>query len=160
MSHPARTLRSLALAVVTFAALPASAQWINPCQPPRPPTPPLSVVVAAPPTEACPTGDCVAHDLATQDECAMFERPATGDSRWASGLSRAVDRALFQERGSVGWTVTAYRIRWSNGAWSEWYVAGVNDLDHKVNPGPNTMRRMWSYFADHEHQALACRPRM
>lgn len=160
MSLPARTLRSLALAVVTFASLPASAQRINPCQPPRPPTPPLSVVVASPPADACPTGDCVAHNLTTQDECAMFERAATGDSRWASGLSRAVDRALFQERGSVGWTVTAYRIRWSNGAWSEWYVAGVNDLDHKFNPGPNTMRRMWSYFADHEHQALACRPRM
>ncbi len=89
----------------------------------------------------------------------MFERAATGDARWAAGLSRGVDRALFQERGSAGWTVSAYRIRWSNGAWSGWYVAGVNDLDHKYNPGANTMRRMWSYFADHEHQALACRPR-
>lgn len=48
----------------------------------------------------------------------------------------------------------------SHGAWSERYVAGVNDLDHTYNPGANTMRRMGSYFADHERRALAGRPRL
>ncbi len=157
MNHHAR----LALVALCLVASPAAAQTINPCRPPL--QPPVfvepRVVVATPALPACPTGDCVGHDLSTQDECAMFERPATGDARWASGLSLAADSALFRERGAAGWDVSAYRIRWSNGAWSAWYVAGVNDLDHKYNPGANTMRRMWSYFADHEHQALACRPR-
>jgi hypothetical protein len=89
----------------------------------------------------------------------MFDRQATGDPRWAAGLSLDADQDLFVERNLRQWNVQSYRIRWSNGAWSEWFVAGVNDVDFKFNPGSNTMRRMWSYFADHEHQALACHRR-
>jgi hypothetical protein len=110
-------------------------------------------------TGSCPTGDCVDHDLSTQDECAMLEHAPAHDARWASGLSLSTDTTLFREQNTLGWNITAYRIRWSNGQWSNWYVPGVNDIDHKYNPHNRTMRRMWSYFTDHEHQALACRAR-
>lgn len=161
MSHRTRSARwFLALCAVAIAA-PVAAQTINPCQPPRVgPIPQIAVPTPpAVPTASCPTGDCVQYDITTQDECAMFDRAPTGDPRWAQGLSLSADEAIFRERDRTGWNVTAYRIQWSNGAWSEWYVAGVNDIDHKYNPSNRTLRRMWSYFADHAHQALACRPR-
>lgn len=164
-SSSKRFALSLVVACSLVSALPVAAQSVSPTyprpafdRPPRvQPTPPTVVVD---PTQArCPTGDCVAYELSTQDECAMFDRQATGEPRWASGLSLEADSALFVERNTRDWNVQAYRIRWSNGAWSGWYVAGVNDIDHKFNPGNRTMRRMWSYFADHEHQALACHRR-
>lgn len=174
MSHSS-TRAALAFAVVCSlaAALPVAAQNAGAPRPGYPrfdppgvrPQPvivqpqPNPVIVRPQPNSQCPTGDCVAYNLSTQDQCAMFDRQATGDARWAAGLSLDADRELFAEQGMRGWEVQAYRLRWSNGAWSEWYVAGVNDLDHKFNPGANTMRRMWSYFADHEHQALACHRR-
>ncbi|MBL8679413.1 MAG: hypothetical protein JNK05_09625 [Myxococcales bacterium] len=169
MAHASsRAIVALALACSLVNALPVAAQSVAPTYPrpsilpipPRdlPPTPP--VIVRPPPqNQACTTGDCVSYNLSTQDECVMFDRQATGDQRWAAGLSLDADSELFVERGQRQWNVTAYRLRWFNGAWSGWYVAGVNDLDHKFNPGNNTMRRMWSYFADHEHQALACHRR-
>ncbi|MDP3274223.1 MAG: hypothetical protein Q8Q09_03455 [Deltaproteobacteria bacterium] len=154
-------------AMLLMFSAPAAAQ----SQYPRPARPPVDMVSPAPqppvvvgpsvrpvpaPASACPTGDCIAHSIATQDTCLMFDRAATGDNRWAQGLSLEIDSAIFTEQNQHGWNVVSYRIQWSNGAWSPWLVSGVNDLDHKYNPTHNTMRRMWSYFADHPHQALAC----
>ena len=162
-SSSKRAALSLVIACSLVSALPVAAQSVAPTYPrpviERPPQVQPAPVVVPSAQSSCPTGDCVAYDLSTQDECAMFDRQATGDQRWAAGLSLEADSALFVERNARGWNVQAYRIRWSNGAWSGWYVAGVNDLDHKYNPGNRTMRRMWSYFADHEHQALACHRR-
>ncbi len=158
MRH-ARPFALVSLVALSLSSPALVAQNHGPRPTPHPPITPGPSVTTPPAQRACPTGDCVAHDLSTQDECATFERAPTGDARWAAGLSRSADRVLFQERGSTGWTIAAYRIQWSNGAWSEWLVPGVNDLDHKFNTNRNTMRRMWSYFADHAHQAIACRPR-
>ncbi len=163
-----RAIVALAVACSLAATVPVAAQSVAP-EYPRPailpiaprdvrPSPPV-IVRPQPQQQGCPTGDCVSYNLSTQDECVMFDRQATGDQRWTSGLSLDVDGELFVERGQRQWNVQAYRIQWFNGTWSGWYVAGVNDLDHKYNPGPNTMRRMWSYFADHAHQTLACRRR-
>jgi hypothetical protein len=157
-SSPRLLSAALLLALSTGSV---QAQTINPCH--RPPTlqepeEPSQHGVERP-NGLCPTGDCVDHDLSTQDECAMFEHAPAHDARWASGLSLSTDTSLFREQNTLGWNISAYRIRWSNGAWSNWYVAGVNDIDHKYNPHNRTMRRMWSYFTDHEHQALACRAR-
>lgn len=33
-------------------------------------------------------------------------------------------------------TIAAYNIQWFSGAWSGWYVPGVNDLDGKFNINP------------------------
>lgn len=64
-----------------------------------------------------------------------------------------------------GGLIIAYKIEWYNGNWSEWYIPRVNDIDHKFNPTTkqceipyrsNTMRRMWSYFADHAHKYIIC----
>lgn len=181
-SPSSKALRFLSLAIVATVAIPVAAQTLprGEMTAPRPwirpdPTPPIvqpgppvvqpivQPVVVQPvqpvqviPSRECPTGDCVPLVITTQDRCQMFDRQATGDARWALGLSTSIDSELFVEQRQRGWDVSAYRIRWSNGAWSDWFVSGVNDIDHKYNPGPNTMRRMWSYFADHEHQALAC----
>jgi hypothetical protein len=70
---------------------------------------------------------------------------------WHLGLSTETDHKNY------GGNVVAYQIQWSNGAWSGWYVKGVNDIDGKVNPRTNTARREWSYFADHTHKVLICR---
>jgi hypothetical protein len=172
MNHNRKPLTSLflPLAVMALIAGPATAQsigiriqpapqpWVRPIVPPVvvQPVQPVQPVPVVVPTQQCPTGDCVPLAITTQDRCQMFDRQATGDARWHQGLSTSIDSELFVEQQQRGWDVSAYRIRWSNGAWSEWYVPGVNDIDHKYNPGPNTMRRMWSYFTDHEHQALAC----
>lgn len=155
MSHAHRT-RHPSLWIITVAALAAAPAGAQSREGPRPMQ--VATSTASPPG-VCPTGDCVDHDLSSQDQCAMFHRGPTGDARWAQGLSLTVDGVAFVEGDRAGWDVTAYRIRWSNGAWSEWYVAGVNDIDHKFNPANRSLRRMWSYFADHEHEALACRPR-
>ena len=53
--------------------------------------------------------------------------------------------------------VVAYKIQWFGGSWSGWYVTGVNDIDWKYNTIENDMRRMWSYFNDHNHQYIICR---
>lgn len=103
-------------------------------------------------SSACPTGDCVAHRIDTQPSCTIEQKAPQGAAAgWHLGLATDTDQKNY------GGTVVAYRIRWSNGAFSGWYAKGVNDLDGKVNPGTNTMRRQWSYFADHEHEVLICR---
>lgn len=100
---------------------------------------------------ACTAPDCVIYDLSTQAICTEVNLAApTGDARWHEGLSLAVDNEL------LGGDVVAFKIRWSTGNWSAWYVPGVNDIDLKFNFSDNTMRRMWSYFTDHVHAYILC----
>ncbi len=51
--------------------------------------------------------------------------------------------------------ILKYRIQWFNGAWSQWYVPGQNDVDWKTNLN-GTQRRVWSYFDDHNHEYEKC----
>jgi hypothetical protein len=97
--------------------------------------------------------DRISHEISTQDICVEIASQAQRDSRWHQGLSLQIDQKI------LGGRVIAYQIRWFNGNWSEWFVPGVNDIDHKYNPDNNTMRRMWSYFHDHEHRYILCKAR-
>lgn len=51
--------------------------------------------------------------------------------------------------------IARYRIQWSSGAWSRWYIPGVDDVDWKTNFN-GSLRRVWSYFADHTHEVEIC----
>ncbi|MFA5783020.1 MAG: peptidoglycan-binding protein, partial [Bacteroidales bacterium] len=51
--------------------------------------------------------------------------------------------------------ILKYRIQWSNGGWSDWYVPGVDDQDW-LNNLDGTARRIWSYFDDHTHEYIKC----
>jgi hypothetical protein len=102
-------------------------------------------------------GDCVKYDLRTQAVCTQVgtessPNSATGTSAgWYLGLNTEQDNKV------LGGDVVAYKIRWSSGSWTNWYVTGVNDIDIKYNPSNNTMRRMWSYFTDHQHMYIICK---
>ena len=98
-----------------------------------------------------PSEDRISHEFFTQDICLEIVSLAQRDSRWYQGLSLQIDQEI------LGGKVIAYQIRWFNGNWSAWFVPGVNDIDHKYNPANNTMRRMWSYFDDHEHRYILCK---
>ena len=74
--------------------------------------------------------------------------PPRGANKWhRSRLSLETDNRI------LGGNIVAYRIQWFNGNWSQWFVPGVNDVDHKVN-SDGSKRRMWSYFEDHTHRYL------
>ncbi|CAF0926515.1 unnamed protein product [Didymodactylos carnosus] len=77
--------------------------------------------------------------------------PPSGEDRWAlAGLDLNVDWVL-----KCG-NIVAYKLQWFSGGWSDWYVPGVNDMDDKVND-ENVLRRMWSYFDDHNHTFIICK---
>ena len=107
----------------------------------------------------CSTGDSIAHVISSQAHCTEETRAPTKDCRWPAGLNTNVDQIVH------GGEIIAYQIQWFNGAWSGWYVTGVNDIDSKFNPygrncsityGANSMRRVWSYFYDHHHKYIIC----
>ncbi len=98
-----------------------------------------------------PMVNYISSVISSQDICLEILSPPQKDSRWYQGLSLEIDREI------LGGKVIAYQIRWFNGDWSTWFVPGVNDIDHKYNPVHNTMRRMWSYFDDHEHRYIICK---
>lgn len=109
---------------------------------------------------ACGSHDVVTYDLSTQQTCVEVTRGPTYDCRWKAGLNLNVDEVILHG------DVVAYQIRWFSGAWSGWYVTGLNDIDWKYNTGSvscsvplsaNTMRRVWSYFFDHTHKYILCR---
>ena len=108
-----------------------------------------------------PNDHTIGHDISTQDKCEEVTSPPSRDRRWYEGLSLHVDSEILNGR------IVAYKIRWFSGTWSGWYVPGVNDIDQKFNdsnwPGNmakhNTMRRMWSYFYDHEHTYIMYKPK-
>lgn len=101
-----------------------------------------------------------------QGSCKEVTRVATNDCQWNAGLYPYTDFKLLK-----GGKIAAYQIQWFSGTWSGWYVPGVNDIDAKFNPGisptcldsvdvssgaSKTLRRMWSYFADHKHRFIVC----
>ncbi|KAH3751751.1 hypothetical protein DPMN_186320 [Dreissena polymorpha] len=106
--------------------------------------------------------DLVIYDINSQANCTHVDsRSPRRDCRWAEGLGMA-DQII------EGGKIIAYKIKWFNGIWSNWFVSGINDLDIKFNLGPsgrcpamkaNTMRRFWSYFYDHNHQYIICKPK-
>jgi hypothetical protein len=64
--------------------------------------------------------------------------------------------------------IAAYKIQYSTGEWSGWYVPGVNDLSETYNSyaqecslpyKANSMRRKWDLFYDHTHIYIICRPK-
>lgn len=99
----------------------------------------------------CNGPDCIKHELRTQAKCTLQTSKPTRNRRWHEGLNTEIDNTLLKG------DVVAYKIRWFNGSWSGWYVTGVNDIDWKYNTNTNDMRRVWSYFTDHEHQYIICK---
>ncbi|CAF0988573.1 unnamed protein product [Rotaria sordida] len=104
----------------------------------------------------CPdqgSGNYGCFDITSQGNCTeVSNKSPTYDYRW---LNSGVDS-------NVDWTITcgdiiAYKIQGYTGVWSGWYVPGVNDMDTKVNGG-NGLRRLWSYFYDHNHSYIICKP--
>ena len=113
----------------------------------------IAALVCVPAVAAadCPTGDCVSYDITTQAQCTEVTEAPTQDGRWVQGLNTNVDQTI------KGGRIVAYQIRWFPGNWSGWYVTGVNDIDRKYNTQNSTMRRIWSYFYDHEHKYIICK---
>ncbi len=95
-------------------------------------------------------------DVSTQAFCSesAIQNPS-GENRWAqAGLDTNVDIAL-----KCG-DIIAFKLEWfpvGSGKWSDWYVVGVNDIDSKTDGSALTVKRMWSYFADHRHIYIACK---
>jgi hypothetical protein len=98
--------------------------------------------------------------LLLQPKCTEVQRSRTNDCRWPAGLDMA-DQII--ERGRIA----AYKIQWFSGAWSGWFVPGVNDLSTKFNTHPRTcslsyraksMRRRWAMFYDRTHKFIICKP--
>ena len=75
-------------------------------------------------------GDVAGHEL--------LQRQPTEDRYWEQ---LGLDMSMHPE-------IKMYRIKWSTG-WSEWFVPGESDLDHK-----DKTRRLWSYFTDHLHEVI------
>jgi hypothetical protein len=102
-------------------------------------------------------GDCVKYNLQTQAQCVQVgtqaapNPPAGNAPGWYLGLNSEIDSKNLKGK------IIAYQIQWFSGAWSGWYVPGVNDLDVKYNRNNNTMRRMWSYFSDHQYIYIICK---
>lgn len=106
--------------------------------------------------------DKLIYDISTQPKCIEVVRPRTLQCQWHIGLYNNMDYLMLKGK------IAAYKILWFSGAWSGWFVPGVNDLDGKFNINPvtcggfpqkgNTMRRMWSYFYDHTHKYILCSP--
>ena len=97
-------------------------------------------------------------DVSTQATCteSAVQNP-TYDSRWhLAGLDTNLDFYL-----KCGKIIT-FKLEWfpiGSEKWSDWYVVGVNDIDHKVNEfsfSSCPLRRMWSYFSDHCHKYIIC----
>ena len=95
-------------------------------------------------------------DVSTQAVCTEsgIQNPSY-ENRWAqAGLDTNVDIAL-----KCG-DIVAYKLEWfpvGSGKWSDWYVVGVNDIDSKTDGSNLTVKRMWSYFADHRHTYITCK---
>lgn len=110
-----------------------------------PPEAPLSV-------NGCNGSDCIIYDISSQSSCTQVGPMSPSyDARWYKGLSLSVDQTI------LGGKIVAFKLQWFNGTWSDWYVPGVNDIDGKYNTGSNSMRRMWSYFSDHNYTYIICK---
>eukprot|EP01040_Poterioochromonas_malhamensis_P012551 gene12551-13739_t len=99
----------------------------------------------------CDSDECILYDLSSQSSCVYESHDPTYISTWYAGLDSNIDTQL------AGGKIAAYRILWSGGFWSTWFVPGVNDLDWKFNTDTMFPRRVWSYFYDHTHEYIICR---
>ena len=92
-------------------------------------------------------------DVSTQAVCSdSGVLGPSGENRWAeAGLDTDVDTYL-----KCG-EIVAFKLQWFSGGWSDWFVVGVNDVDGKSDGSSLTLKRMWSYFADHTHQYIICK---
>ncbi|CAF2574922.1 unnamed protein product [Rotaria sp. Silwood2] len=95
-------------------------------------------------------------DVSTQALCTQTATlNPDSDARWAqAGLDTNIDWVI--ECGEI----VAYKLEWfpvGSGKWSGWYVVGVNDIDPKAYGPLHTLKRMWSYFADHRHTYIICK---
>ncbi|XP_052257927.1 uncharacterized protein LOC127862709 isoform X2 [Dreissena polymorpha] len=105
--------------------------------------------------------DVVIYDSTSQPKCTLVgPRTRRNDCRWHAGLDMA-DQII------EGGRIIAYKIQWFAGGWSDWFVPGLNDLDGKFNVDASpctppvkakSLRRFWSYFYDHNHQFIICKP--
>ncbi|KAH3752256.1 hypothetical protein DPMN_186872 [Dreissena polymorpha] len=104
--------------------------------------------------------DLVIYDSTSQPKCTLVgPRGPRWDCRWHAGLDME-DQIIEEGR------IIAYRISWL-GFWSGWFVPGFNDLDVRFNVNATTcavpvkaksLRRWWTYFYDHHHEFIICRP--
>ena len=92
-------------------------------------------------------------------KCAEEDHEPTNDCRWKAGLHVNVDQVI------LGKHIAAYKIKWSTGEYSDWYVPGINDIDTVFNElaepcsiplVENSIRRVWASFYDHEHKYIVC----
>jgi hypothetical protein len=86
-------------------------------------------------------------ELSTQAKVGMYKFSPRYDQEWVdSSLNVNLDIKKF------GCKIIAYRILWETGAWSNWYVPGLNDLYKSDN---DLMKRYWAFFMDHTFQIVA-----
>lgn len=94
----------------------------------------------------------IIYKISSQSNCTTSAiKSATNNAAWKSGLSLRVDEQVLDLK------IIAFKLQWFNGAWSDWFIVGYNDLDTKFDSTTNNMRRMWSYFFDHSHQYIFCK---
>ncbi len=100
-------------------------------------------------------------DTATQQQCTQHgtqTAPLTpnGNVNWRNGgLNRAIDDTYYKQ------DIIAYKIRFFNGQWSDWYVKGVNDIynfttQNVTNSALVDLRLAWIYFYDHDYLYIGC----
>ena len=64
----------------------------------------------------CTGPDCIIYDISTQSSCTEVSyEPPNRDCRWYAGLQFNADQLV------KGGRIAAYKIQWSNGAWTAWY---------------------------------------
>lgn len=112
----------------------------------------------------CTDSDCHPYFI-TQGSCKDITAPPDKDCRWYAGLNPYVDVAILK-----GGKIIAFQLQWFSGAWSEWFVPGVNDIGPKFITAPAScfepadvaaagtkhLMRWWSYFFDHNHRFIVC----
>ena len=119
----------------------------------------IVVITAESSWDPCGEPDCVQH-VSDFAYCSKMTLPRSNDCRWSANLNRRLDEII------LGGKIYAYMIQWHNGSWSGMYVPGYNDIDWKFNllddndcaipAKANSLRRMWSRFADHTHRYIFC----
>lgn len=95
--------------------------------------------------------DVSTHALCTES---AIQNPSREDSWAQAGLDTNVD--LYLKCGDI----IAFKLEWfpvGSEKWSDWFVVGVNDVDRKADGSALTLKRMWSYFADHRHKYIICK---
>lgn len=90
-------------------------------------------------------------ELAQQAKVFSVRLRPRNDEEWVEAcLNLSLDQKKF------GCRIVAYRIQWFSGAWSSWFVPGVNDLYKK--PG-EPLRRFWACFNDHTFEIVYQTPK-